>query len=270
MTTHSPKFLHPQPDGFSPKASPKLLHSPKPESSPKWLRSPKAISSPTSSPKNSPKGAEAPLFLFRLLSVMAEKFLETVISDDPRSEDEFEKGAADDFDLKSDEFRHSLDILAKKKRWQRKELQIREEIKRGDQSKARKKSYTQIEQTSHKPVETIFTSNAASGVLMNDLLNIMENHRELGFSADAIQDNIYKWSVRLNQFPPESSIAKQLKQIKQLFGYEYVELEVSFTMDLYPFYPPLVKLIRPRFHGFMMGRVTCMAVSYTHLTLPTT
>lgn len=24
-------------------------------------------------------------------------------------------------------------------------------------------------------------------------------------------------------------------------------------MDLYPFYPPLVKLIRPRFHGFLMG-----------------
>lgn len=31
-------------------------------------------------------------------------------------------------------------------------------------------------------------------------------------------------------------------------------------MDLYPFYPPLVKLVRPRFQGFMMGRVTCMDI----------
>jgi len=29
-------------------------------------------------------------------------------------------------------------------------------------------------------------------------------------------------------------------------------------MDLYPFYPPLVKLVRPRFKGFMMGRITSM------------
>lgn len=39
-----------------------------------------------------------------------------------------------------------------------------------------------------------------------------------------------------------------------------MELNIKFTMDLYPFYPPLVKLIRPRFHGFMMGRVTCMDI----------
>ena len=41
---------------------------------------------------------------------------------------------------------------------------------------------------------------------------------------------------------------------------DYVELDVRFKLDLYPFYPPLVKLLRPRFKGFLMGRVTSMSI----------
>lgn len=37
-----------------------------------------------------------------------------------------------------------------------------------------------------------------------------------------------------------------------------MELGVELTMDLYPFYPPIVKVIRPRLKGFMMGRVSIL------------
>lgn len=38
-------------------------------------------------------------------------------------------------------------------------------------------------------------------------------------------------------------------------GYRFIEVQMSFSADLYPFYPPLVTLVRPRFEGFMLGKL---------------
>lgn len=43
-----------------------------------------------------------------------------------------------------------------------------------------------------------------------------------------------------------SDIAKDLQEVAAKFGYNYLELQVDFAIDLFPFYPPLVKVIRPR------------------------
>ena len=40
--------------------------------------------------------------------------------------------------------------------------------------------------------------------------------------------------------------------------YSYIELSFSFTMDLYPFYPPVVTIVRPRFEGFMIGNIASL------------
>ena len=45
-----------------------------------------------------------------------------------------------------------------------------------------------------------------------------------------------------------------------MHGYDYIELQLDFSMDLYPFFPPLVKVIRPRLQGSMMLRVTTMEI----------
>ena len=44
------------------------------------------------------------------------------------------------------------------------------------------------------------------------------------------------------------------------FDYDYIELQLDFSMDLYPFFAPLVKVIRPRLQGSMMLRVTTMEI----------
>ena len=36
-------------------------------------------------------------------------------------------------------------------------------------------------------------------------------------------------------------LAADLSQVEMLFGYSFVELEISFTIDLYPFFPPQVR-----------------------------
>lgn len=40
--------------------------------------------------------------------------------------------------------------------------------------------------------------------------------------------------------------------------YSFVELQLNFAMDLYPFYPPLVSILRPRLEGFMMGKIATL------------
>jgi len=95
-----------------------------------------------------------------------------------------------------------------------------------------------------KKVDTIFTSNAATGVLTNDLITIMQNSKALGYTAKPVDDNIYEWEVKMFGFNQDCQMAKELIEVQKKFGYDHVELRISFKMDLYPFYPPLVKLVR--------------------------
>eukprot|EP01122_Echinamoeba_exundans_P011468 TRINITY_DN4564_c0_g1_i1.p1 TRINITY_DN4564_c0_g1~~TRINITY_DN4564_c0_g1_i1.p1 ORF type:complete len:869 (-),score=241.05 TRINITY_DN4564_c0_g1_i1:174-2780(-) len=145
-----------------------------------------------------------------------------------------------------------LELLKKKKRWRIKEEEVRAKHRAEQEEKRRRMKGHQSKQD----VENIFTGTAASGVLTNDLISIMQNAKKLGYTAKPVEDNIYEWEVHLFGFEPNCSIQKDLIAIQEKFGYDHVALRVSFKMDLYPFYPPLVKLIRPRFKGFMMGRIT--------------
>lgn len=79
-------------------------------------------------------------------------------------------------------------------------------------------------------------------------------------------------------FSLSRQLGRDLSQVKTKFGYEFIEFELNFAMDLYPFYPPLVKVIRPRLQvwqnlvkkclifsnvfsqGAMMQRVTNMEI----------
>lgn len=52
--------------------------------------------------------------------------------------------------------------------------------------------------------------------------------------------------VKINRVSESSPLCDDLRQLRSKFAYGYVEMELTFTMDLYPFYPPLVKLVRKR------------------------
>jgi baculoviral IAP repeat-containing protein 6 len=158
---------------------------------------------------------------------------------------------ADDFDLEGKVFQDGLEVLKMKKRWAAKESELREKAKRDQQAAA-------AVSDSKSRVTQIFSSGAATGVLTNDLLLIRADSAKLGFSAEPVDDNIYDWSVKIFDFREGTQIQRDMQTIKAQYGYDYCELRIGFTMDLYPFYPPIVRVVRPRFQGFMMGRVTSM------------
>lgn len=52
-----------------------------------------------------------------------------------------------------------------------------------------------------KLASQIFSTSAASGILANDLVDIMKTEPDTGIAADAIDYNIFSWSVRIHNFP---------------------------------------------------------------------
>jgi hypothetical protein len=51
-----------------------------------------------------------------------------------------------------------------------------------------------------KQASQIFSRSAASGILVNDLIKIMEEEEELGFNAVPVDDNIYRYVGLLGRF----------------------------------------------------------------------
>lgn len=61
-------------------------------------------------------------------------------------------------------------------------------------------------------------------------------------------ENMFQWILELHSFDPELPLAKDMKQA----GIISIVLEVRFGRD-FPFSPPFVRVIRPRFLPFMNG-----------------
>jgi len=94
--------------------------------------------------------------------------------------------------------------------------------------------------------------------LASDLYKIMMGDtKEQGFSMEpSSDDSMDKWKIKLFGFDPDSNLQKDM----MVLGLDHVELEMSFP-DQYPFEPPFVRVVRPRFKrqtGFVMNGALCM------------
>lgn len=144
-----------------------------------------------------------------------------------------------------------LEIARRKKRWKIKEAELRADRSNKNSDAAAAEKDKTLQQLYHDPTmknrqpKQVFTSAAASGILTNDLVQIMETVNHTGIEADTIEDNIFQWNVRIKNFG-EGKLDADFKELKAKFDYDYIELQLDFSMDLYPFFPPLVKVIRPR------------------------
>lgn len=72
---------------------------------------------------------------------------------------------------------------------------------------------------------------------------------ELGWYINPVLiNNVYQWIVELHSFEADLPLAKDMKAK----GLKSVVMEIRFGKD-YPISPPFVRVIRPRFLGFMAG-----------------
>mmetsp|Transcript_5781 Transcript_5781/g.16229 ORF Transcript_5781/g.16229 Transcript_5781/m.16229 type:complete len:994 (+) Transcript_5781:105-3086(+) len=113
--------------------------------------------------------------------------------------------------------------------------------------------------------QQIFAPAEAFQILCKELRAIVRNAvmRKVDIAADAVGNNVYTWRVRISGFSPASQLGKDLAQLQQAHGYDFVELRVAFMRGLHPFYPPKVEVVRPR----MPLAVVCALASHPLLSL---
>ena len=172
-------------------------------------------------------------------------------SESDQEADEFMVVDGDSEEEEEESWEHTL--CQKKKKWRLKEAELRAATKQP-------KTSDMFDGNVKDHPKQVFSNSAASGILTNDLVAIMETKHKTGINAEPVEDNIYRWAVFLSQFDSQGKLNEDLQQLHQKYGYDYVELQLDFTMDLYPFYPPVVKVVRPRLQGSMMLRVASMDV----------
>ena len=104
----------------------------------------------------------------------------------------------------------------------------------------------------------------AFNVCMYNLFSfsIMESVKDTQIVADSIDDNIFQWTVKISNFDADTPLHEECEELMKKYNYDYIELQIEFSMDLYPFFPPLVKVIRPRLQGGMMLRSDFLTVQY--------
>ncbi|KAK4157429.1 hypothetical protein C8A00DRAFT_40146 [Chaetomidium leptoderma] len=99
-----------------------------------------------------------------------------------------------------------------------------------------------------------FATDAASKSLSRELmrLQVVQSKtplHELGWYIDFENvSNLYQWIVQLHSFDASLPLASDMKKA----GVTSIVLEVRFGPD-YPFSPPFVRVVRPRFMPFMEG-----------------
>jgi len=101
------------------------------------------------------------------------------------------------------------------------------------------------------------SSSEATRRLISDVKALLRaDSGKNGFTATPINingaENLYVWEVRLFDF--EGELGKDMKKYENISGKNYVELKIQFSKD-YPFMPPFVRVIEPRFM-FRTGNVT--------------
>ena len=111
--------------------------------------------------------------------------------------------------------------------------------------------------------QQIFSSEGAFARLSSELF-AMQERLDPTLSVDAVEYDVYEWDVKFRGgFPAGSGIAEDLEMLDAVNGYAYVQLALRFKADLYPFYPPKVRLVRPKIAGFVPGAV----IAHPHLHL---
>ncbi|OHT07266.1 Ubiquitin-conjugating enzyme E2 Q2 [Tritrichomonas foetus] len=104
-------------------------------------------------------------------------------------------------------------------------------------------------------VQRFNPKTGAAKRLLSDLREMMKNDpKELGFSTEPMNNDIFNWEVRLFGFEKGTDIEKDMIKYKQKTGRDYIKMVVTFPPD-YPNLPPFVRVVEPRFM-FRTGRIT--------------
>lgn len=106
-----------------------------------------------------------------------------------------------------------------------------------------------------------FTSKAVSLMLKKALFHFIlkyKSQEDIRMEVEAVDHNIFHWRIRFRAFGHSSRLQHDLVILDSKYDRDYVEVEMKFDMNLWPFYPPQVNLKYPLLEGFFVAAIVCM------------
>jgi len=92
------------------------------------------------------------------------------------------------------------------------------------------------------------------------LMKEAEKKGEIGASAELIDDDLYRWEIKLFEFDKESTLAKDLAQYNKNHGINFLTLRFYFPPD-YPLKAPFVHVVTPKIvGGYVSSGGLCMSI----------
>lgn len=93
----------------------------------------------------------------------------------------------------------------------------------------------------------IFSREIAGKILINEYLDVSKKFKDSNnINIKLLDGNVYVWKVFMSGFAD-----KHLDELKDKYGYDYIEFEISFHDTMFPTYPPFIKAVRPRLNDIM-------------------
>merc|ERR1719282_1657732 len=150
--------------------------------------------------------------------------------DEDDDDDELDDNTPEDYhldDLLDQDLNWELEVARRKKRWKLKEEQLRNAAD-GKDSSGSSTLHPDQNLKSRQPKQ-IFTSAGASGILINDLVSIMESVKDTQIVADSIDDNIFQWNVKISNFDADTPLHEECEELIKKYNYDYIELQIEFS-----------------------------------------
>lgn len=113
--------------------------------------------------------------------------------------------------------------------------------------------------TSKFIIPTGYEASCVQAILQEYKSILKMDAKERGFDAEPVNNNIGEWEIKLYDFPKDEDLYRDM----QSMGIDYITLRVLFPPN-FPFYPPFLRVLRPRF-AFRTGHVTIGGAICTHV-----
>ncbi|KAK3744103.1 hypothetical protein QZH41_016792 [Actinostola sp. cb2023] len=101
----------------------------------------------------------------------------------------------------------------------------------------------------------------ATDRLMKELRDLYrsDSYKSGNYTVQLNDDNLYDWSIKVMSVDPESTLHKDMVQLKKQEGLDHIHLNLSFT-DKFPFDPPFARVCYPIITaGYVLsGGAICM------------
>jgi baculoviral IAP repeat-containing protein 6 len=116
----------------------------------------------------------------------------------------------------------------------------------------------------------LFEQHVVGKIIITEFMKIWDAGRgsHSPFTVDTVQNNIYHWKVKFSNFT-NKELMKSLESLNAKFGYGYIEVDICFHDILYPNYPPIVKVMRPKLLNSLMHKISSTRMIQLDYWVPT-